>query len=178
MDLYPKLTNKQELTYSLIANIKEIEFEKDTTPDGKKGAEVLQELTKFVEQHYPATTDDELIVPSFQLQTGVQKYGNGINRVEAKVIIIKCMHKDTPYLKNLLNYGNETGQIPLGTFVPAGIHVFVDVAMYKGLLRQQNAYVDSIAAAPIKGITEKAVIQKIRHRGQQKALRKIFLDKN
>eukprot|EP00957_Ditylum_brightwellii_P007598 575261-Ditylum_brightwellii.AAC.1 len=166
MDQHPKLTNKQELTYALIENSKEIEFEKDTTLDRGKDAEVPQELTKFMEQHYPTAIDDELIVPSFKLQLGAQIYGNGINRVEAKVIVIKCIHKDAPYLKNMLNNGYETGQIPLGTFVPAGMHLSAEVAMYKRLLRQQNAYVNLIAAVPTNRITEKAVVQEINYRGQ------------
>eukprot|EP00957_Ditylum_brightwellii_P151861 11564024-Ditylum_brightwellii.AAC.1 len=82
-------------------------------------------------------------MPKFKLQQGTKKYGNGTQRVKTPVIIIKNALQDAPYLKTLLNYRYEEGQITMGTFVPSGIHLTANVTMYKGLLRRQNSYLDS-----------------------------------
>eukprot|EP00957_Ditylum_brightwellii_P063699 4834517-Ditylum_brightwellii.AAC.1 len=81
--------------------------------------------------------------------------------MEVPVIIIKSTLQDTPYLKMMLNYGYETGQLTLGTFVPLGIHLTANVATYKGLLRQQNKFISSVSAVMISWVSEGAVMHHI-----------------
>eukprot|EP00957_Ditylum_brightwellii_P112502 8576871-Ditylum_brightwellii.AAC.1 len=77
----------------------------------------------------------------------------------------------------MLNYGYETGQLTLGTFVPSGIHLTANVATYKGLLRRQNKFISSVSAVMISWMSEGAVMQHITYKGTQTCLAKIFLDK-
>eukprot|EP00957_Ditylum_brightwellii_P128094 9769934-Ditylum_brightwellii.AAC.1 len=76
----------------------------------------------------------------------MRKYGNSVRQVEAPVIVIKCALKGTLYLKALLMYGYETGQITVGEFVPTGIHLSADVETYKRIFHDQNSFINSVAA--------------------------------
>eukprot|EP00957_Ditylum_brightwellii_P116929 8919733-Ditylum_brightwellii.AAC.1 len=77
----------------------------------------------------------------------------------------------------MLNYGYETGQHTLGTFVLSGIHLTANVATHKGLLHCQNKFTASVSAVMISGMSEGAVMQRITYKGMQTCLAKIFLDK-
>eukprot|EP00957_Ditylum_brightwellii_P147956 11266082-Ditylum_brightwellii.AAC.1 len=66
---------------------------------------------EFAQKYYPDNDKDQLITPKFKLQMKMRNYGNGIQQVEAPVIVIKCALKDVPYLKTMFTYGYETGQI-------------------------------------------------------------------
>eukprot|EP00957_Ditylum_brightwellii_P142454 10853134-Ditylum_brightwellii.AAC.1 len=89
------------------------------------------------------------MMPKSKLQQGIKKYSNGAQCVEAPVIVIKSMLQDTSYLKTLLNYGYNTGQITMGMFIPSGMHLTANVIIYKGLLRRQNSYLNSVSAVMI-----------------------------
>eukprot|EP00957_Ditylum_brightwellii_P162060 12338332-Ditylum_brightwellii.AAC.1 len=125
--LHPKLTNTDNLCVILQEENKEVEFEEDTTKDNRKGEEVFQELTEFAQKYYPDNNKDQLMMPKFKLQMRMCKYGNVRRRVESPFIVIKCVLKDAPYLKTMLTYGYEMGQIQVGEFVLSGIHLFADV---------------------------------------------------
>eukprot|EP00957_Ditylum_brightwellii_P156803 11934569-Ditylum_brightwellii.AAC.1 len=77
----------------------------------------------------------------------------------------------------MLNYGYETGQLTLGTFILSGIHLTANVVTYKGLLHRQNKFIASVSAVMISWISEGAVMQRITYKGMQTCLAKIFLDK-
>eukprot|EP00957_Ditylum_brightwellii_P096874 7377707-Ditylum_brightwellii.AAC.1 len=75
------------------------------------------------------------MMPKFKLQRRMHKHGNGIRRVESPVIVIKYAAKDALYLKTMLAYGYEMGQIQVGEFVLSGIHLSAGVYTYKRILR-------------------------------------------
>eukprot|EP00957_Ditylum_brightwellii_P107840 8226271-Ditylum_brightwellii.AAC.1 len=85
---------------------------------------------EIIQKQYPEASNEVIYIPKFKLKTSVRKFGDGANRVEAPVISIECTGEDTPYLKTLLSYGYETGQITLGTFVPSRIHLTTGVETY------------------------------------------------
>eukprot|EP00957_Ditylum_brightwellii_P159712 12156052-Ditylum_brightwellii.AAC.1 len=114
------------------------------------------------------------MMPKFKLQRRMRKYGNSIRRVESLVIVIKCALKDAPYLKTMLTYGYETGQIQVGDFVLSGIHLSADVGKYKMILRDQNSFIDLVAAVVINSLTEGAVQQKVNYQGKQTQLGNVF----
>eukprot|EP00957_Ditylum_brightwellii_P206789 15350006-Ditylum_brightwellii.AAC.1 len=176
IELYPKLTKKNNLASFMTKDSATVEFEDDPTKDNRKGEEILKELTTFVEKFCPNRDKGKTMIPKFKLQKGMKKYSNGIKRVEAPVIIIKSTLQDAPYLKTLFNYGYETGQMTFGTFVPSGIHLIVNVATYKGSLRKQNSYIDSVSAVMISWMSEGAVMQCITYKLKRTSLAKIFLE--
>eukprot|EP00957_Ditylum_brightwellii_P170715 12994188-Ditylum_brightwellii.AAC.1 len=77
----------------------------------------------------------------------------------------------------VLNYGYETSQLTLGTFVPSGIHLTANVATYRGLLHHQNKFIASVSAVMISWMSEGAVMQCITYKEMQTCLAKIFLEK-
>eukprot|EP00957_Ditylum_brightwellii_P041434 3137528-Ditylum_brightwellii.AAC.1 len=77
----------------------------------------------------------------------------------------------------ILNYGYETSQLTVGTFVPSGIHLTANVATYKGLLHRQIEFILSVSAVMISWMSKGAVMQCITYKGTQACLAKIFLDK-
>eukprot|EP00957_Ditylum_brightwellii_P010741 813604-Ditylum_brightwellii.AAC.1 len=65
----------------------------------------------------------------------------------------------------MLNYGYETGQLTLGTFVLPEIHLTANVATYKGLLCCQIKFIASVSAVMISWMSEGAVMQHITYKG-------------
>eukprot|EP00957_Ditylum_brightwellii_P139137 10605822-Ditylum_brightwellii.AAC.1 len=70
--------------------------------------------------------------------------------MEAAVIVIETADKDAQYLKTLLNFGYKNKYLVHGIFVPTGIHLATNPAVYKGLLRQQNTFVNSLLVLAIE----------------------------
>eukprot|EP00957_Ditylum_brightwellii_P024891 1882040-Ditylum_brightwellii.AAC.1 len=155
--------------------MKDVTFEQDNKENQQTGEEVLQELTEFVQQHYPDTQEEQFYIPKIRLNYTIRKLGNGPGKIEAPVIVIESTAQDTPYLKTLLTYGYKTGQITLGRFVPSGIYLSTDVNMYKSLLQKKNAYIELRAAVVINGLIEEAAHSYVTYHGKKVKLSKLIL---
>ena len=90
-------------------------------------------------------------VPEFTLFSGNRTFGGGANKVSTVCLNIQCASEDAKYLKALLARASEEKRLE-GLFVPAGIHLIESPAVYIGLLRSQNQYLNSTTCVPIFGM--------------------------
>ena len=123
-------------------------------------------IKHWLDDNNETTTDATLPIPKFILFTATRRFGYGENKVEASVKVIETADKDAQYLKMLLNFGYENKYLVLGIFVPTGIHLTTNPAVYKGLLRQQNTFVNSLLILAIEGLSEAATMQDIKIDGK------------
>eukprot|EP00957_Ditylum_brightwellii_P158446 12059637-Ditylum_brightwellii.AAC.1 len=134
----------------------------------------MQDLSIQVQENHPDVLDGKAYVPNFVLKSGVRKFGNIVGRVQAPVLIIECLAKETQYLKSYLMFGYETKQLQMGRFVPLGFHVIAGEAAYKGLLQRQNAWLDNMSVVMIKGLAYDALFVPIQYRGSLIALETVM----
>lgn len=95
-------------------------------------------------------------VPEFTLFSGNRSFGGGNGKVSTVCLNIQCATEDANYLKALLARASETKRME-GLFVPAGIHLIESPAVYIGLLRSQNQYLNSTTCVPIFGMHAQAL---------------------
>eukprot|EP00957_Ditylum_brightwellii_P065217 4945898-Ditylum_brightwellii.AAC.1 len=65
---------------------------------------------------------------------------------------------ETAYLKQYLEFGYASEQLQRGSFVPSGIYLTSGEAVYKGLLCQQNAWLDCMSVVRIEGLLYDAML--------------------
>jgi 5-hydroxyisourate hydrolase-like protein (transthyretin family) len=105
-------------------------------------------------------------VPEFTIFSGKRSFGGGANKVSTVCLNIQCASEDAKYLKALLARASEEKRIE-GLFVPAGIHLIESPAVYIGLLRSQNQYLNSTTCVPIFGMHPAALCDIIGEEGAQ-----------
>ena len=150
INLHPTLTRKDNLQTSLAEDMAKVPINRQNSV-----------IKHWLDDNNAITTEAELPIPKFTLFTATRKFGYGENKVEAAVIVIESADKDAQYLKTILNFGYENKYLVHGIFVPTGIHLTTNPAVYKGLLRQQNTFVNSLLVLAIEGLSEEATMQDI-----------------
>eukprot|EP00957_Ditylum_brightwellii_P143899 10965461-Ditylum_brightwellii.AAC.1 len=86
------------------------------------------------------------------------------------VIAMECAAEDAGYLKLLLNqlYTNRKPQF--GIFVPTGYHLVTSAEDFEAVLRRQNAFLQSVNAAAVNGISDNAMWEYIKLNGDATSL--------
>jgi molecular chaperone GrpE (heat shock protein) len=150
INLHPTLTRKDNLQTSLAEDMAKVPINRQNSV-----------IKHWLDDNNETTTEAALPIPKFTLFTATRRFGYGENKVEAAVIVIETADKDAQYLKTILNFGYENKYLVHGIFVPTGIHLTTNPAVYKGLLRQQNNFVNSLLVLAIEGLSEEATMQEI-----------------
>eukprot|EP00957_Ditylum_brightwellii_P063546 4823067-Ditylum_brightwellii.AAC.1 len=70
----------------------------------KKAANLRKDMRAWMKEHHPKVSEDTVYVPKFILKSGIRKWGNGVKRVQAQVLIIDCQATETLYLKQYLEF--------------------------------------------------------------------------
>ena len=108
------------------------------------------QINKTGEGQDSSVHGNERLIPQFQLEASVKKWG-GIN---VEVLRINSAKEDAEYLKHLFSIGSEHGTFKRGLFVPAGLHLLEGKEVVSNILLEHDSYIQQSVGIPVTGLTQ------------------------
>ena len=139
--VHPKMVWKETLVKELKQAIKEVK---------------VPATNKIVERWKNNRVNDTptQAIPFFTLQPTMRKMKGS----QAEVLNVISAQRDAELLKMLLSKSGETVNHSKWLFVPTGLHLIETTDLVKAILRQQNAFIQSVTSVAIEGITEETMM--------------------
>ena len=135
--IHPKITNKQDFTNRITADLQKTQLPPDD--------EVLLEW----KTNNNITVDGQTTpVPKFHVETSTRKWG----RIHIEVLSIHTSKEHAKYLKYLLSAASEQSHITQGLYVPTGIHLLQGRLVLTELLQEHYDFVQQTTSFQISGI--------------------------
>jgi hypothetical protein len=165
MHLHPNLVRMDVLWDDIVSDIKTLK------PDNYNTT-----YAAWLSRQTMEITANEHPVPDFRLVSGKRAFGAGDGRVSTNVILIECAQEDALVIKLVFSrlYKSEEIQDKRGIFVPSGIHLMENPAIYRALLRKQNQYLSNITAVIIEGLKYESLACQVTVNNQTGTMGELF----